>query len=259
MNKDEELIKKYHLDNVRKRISQLCEYTFITKPMLSEDGEEENDNQEEEVVDSSAQMDSNSSEETQDVDNGENLEQDDADNIDNGNIDNNTSDDIQNIPQDVNNGTTENSDFDNIDTLQDGDEVIDVDELTKSQDVSQYKIDGVDDKLTKLLFIVNKFMSAIDQNDKKIDDLKAEFEKRNPTQEEQLNLRSLSSFPFSVNPKDYFETKNGEGNYNIMSDNEVSPQDELYVFKRKDLKNFNDNQISRTLDDEDKLSNYINF
>lgn len=254
MNKDEELIKKYHLDNVRKRLSQICEYTFITKPVLSEDGEEEENNQEEDNLD-------NSSNDLSGNENGESMEQIDGneDSSMNDEAPESNTDNNQNIEQNDTNVNSDNSDFDNIDTLQDGDEVIDVDDLTKSQDVSQYKLDGVDDKLTKLLYIVDKFMTAIDQNDKKIDDLKSEFEKRNPTQEEQLNLRSLSSVPFSVSPRDYFETKNNDKNYNIISDNNISPQDELYVFKRKDLKNFNDNQIARTFDEEDKLSNYINF
>ena len=80
---------------------------------------------------------------------------------------------------------TEPMDFgDNDDTeeQQEGDTVIDVDDLTQSQEASEIKIDGVDDKLTRILSVINKFGSALLANDRKIDDLRQEFEKRNPSE-----------------------------------------------------------------------------
>ena len=46
-----------------------------------------------------------------------------------------------------------------------------------------------------------------DRNNQEIADLRNEFEKRNPTQTEKLNLRSLDSYPFKVKLTDYWKGK----------------------------------------------------
>lgn len=150
-----------------------------------------------------------------------------------------------------------------MDVEEDGDEVIDVDELTQSQETTEFKVDNVDDKLTKVLKIISKFTDAIEANDKKIEDLKAEFEKRNPTAEETLNLRSLASYPFSERPNEYWKKQQEEHpNYNVISNNDVSTADEQEEFKIKksDIDNFNENDILKTLGENHmKLSDYIDF
>ena len=60
-----------------------------------------------------------------------------------------------------------------METEQPGDEVIDVDELTQSQETTEFKVDNVDDKLNKVLKIISKFNDAIEANDQKIEDLKS--------------------------------------------------------------------------------------
>lgn len=102
---------------------------------------------------------------------------------------------MEDMPQQQDNGGIETT------PMQDGDEVIDVDDLTNSQKETEYKIDGVDDRLIKIARVIDKLIPAIEANNSKIEDLKAEFEKRNPTEAEKLNLRSQSSFPYSVKPK----------------------------------------------------------
>ena len=92
-----------------------------------------------------------------------------------------------------------------MDTEQPGDEVVDVDELTQSQEATEFKVDNVDDKLNKVLDVISKFEDAIAANDQKIEDLKHEFAKRNPTAEETLNLRSLASYPFSERHDEYWK------------------------------------------------------
>lgn len=95
---------------------------------------------------------------------------------------------MEDMPQQQDNGGIETT------PMQDGDEVIDVDDLTNSQKETEYKIDGVDDRLIKIARVIDKLIPAIEANNSKIEDLKAEFEKRNPTEAEKLNLRSQSSF-----------------------------------------------------------------
>lgn len=155
-------------------------------------------------------------------------------------------------------------DFEDVemDTEQPGDEVVDVDELTQSQETTEFKVDNVDDKLNKVLKIISKFNDAIDANDKKIDDLKKEFEKRNPTPEETLNLRSLASYPFSERPDEYWKKQQEEHpNYNVISDNNVSTADEQKEFeiRKSDIDNFNERDIMNTLGESIKLSNFLEF
>ena len=42
---DKDLLKKYHLEEAQKRFQQITEYTFITKPLLGEDGEDDGQEQ----------------------------------------------------------------------------------------------------------------------------------------------------------------------------------------------------------------------
>ena len=150
-----------------------------------------------------------------------------------------------------------------METEQPGDEVVDVDELTQSQETTEFKVDNVDDKLNKVLKIISKFNDAIEANDQKIEDLKKEFQKRNPTAEETLNLRSLASYPFSERPDEYWKKQQEEHpNYNVISDNDVSTADEQKEFeiRKGDIDNFNERDIMKSLGESHiKLSDFLQF
>jgi hypothetical protein len=150
-----------------------------------------------------------------------------------------------------------------MDTEQPDDEVIDVDELTQSQETTEFKVDNVDDKLNKVLKVISKFNDAIEANDQKIEDLKKEFAKRNPTPEETLNLRSLSSTPFSEKPDEYWKKQQElHPNYNVISDNDVSTADEQKEFeiRKGDIDNFNERDVLKSLGEGHiKLSDFLDF
>ena len=146
--------------------------------------------------------------------------------------------------------------------MQSDDEVIDVDDLTQSQETTEYKIDGVNDKLTTLLDVTSKFVEALKQNDEKIEDLKKEIERRNPTDEEQINIRSMASYPYSETPKDFWDVKQKyRPNYTIMSDNSVSPDDEQkeFTLRRDELKKDNDATLYKTLEYPLDLKDILDF
>ena len=150
-----------------------------------------------------------------------------------------------------------------METEQPGDEVVDVDELTQSQEATEFKVDNVDDKLNKVLKIISKFNDAIEANDQKIEDLKKEFQKRNPTAEETLNLRSLASYPFSERPDEYWKKQQQDHpNYNVISDNDVSTADEQKEFeiRKGDIDNFNEREVMKSLGERHiKLSDFLQF
>ena len=161
--------------------------------------------------------------------------------------------DVQDMPDEEGIETTE---------MEPDDEVIDVDDLTQSQEATEYKIDGVDDRLSKIYAVVQKFSDKLDKQEQSIMNLKDEFEKRNPTQTEKFNLRSQASGPFNQTPTEYWDKLVQEKpNYSIIRDNDVSPNDEQekYEIKRSDIDGLNMKNISDTLNFDQDLKKYIGF
>ena len=288
---DKEFIEKNHLSEAVKRfndiaeykspkqsLKNLYEYTFITAPQINEDGEEENtpDNQQQ-PTDAQAGM------QQQPMDNGQgmNMQQPQADNTMGGdpNMDSNADGgvdmgtDMSGAMDNQNNMGEEDpnmEDFDEPQTEDDveteemeaDDEVIDVDELTQSQEATEYKIDGVDDRLAKIYALAQKFADQLEKNEESINALKTEFEKRNPTEEERLNIRSQSSYPYSETPKGYWAEKMKENpHYNVMYDNEVAPSEEEKKFeiKKSDIDGLNMKEIADSLDVDQNLNDYLKF
>ena len=288
---DKEFIEKNHLSEAVKRfndiaeykspkqsLKNLYEYTFITAPQINEDGEEENtpDNQQQ-PTDAQAGM------QQQPMDNGQgmNMQQPQADNtmggdpnmVSNANGGADMGTDMSGAMDSQNNMGEEDpnmEDFDEPQTEDDveteemeaDDEVIDVDELTQSQEATEYKIDGVDDRLAKIYALAQKFADQLEKNEESINALKTEFEKRNPTEEERLNIRSQSSYPYSETPKGYWAEKMKENpHYNVMYDNEVAPSEEEKKFeiKKSDIDGLNMKEIADSLDIDQNLNDYLKF
>jgi hypothetical protein len=141
-------------------------------------------------------------------------------------------------------------------------DVIDVDDLTQSQEATEYKIDGVNDKISALLQVTSKFVDALKDNEHQIQDLKKEIERRNPTPEERMNIRSQSSYPYGETPRDYWDRKREENpNYNVIYDNDISPKDEDKEFeiRREDLENLDKRSLADSLEFPKELRDYLDF
>lgn len=288
---DKEFIEKNHLSEAVKRfndiaeykspkqsLKNLYEYTFITAPQINEDGEEENT-----PVNQQQPTDAQAGMQQQPMDNGQgmDMQQPQADNTMGGdpNINSNADGgadmgtDMSGAMENQNNMGEEDpnmEDFDEPQTEDDveteemeaDDEVIDVDELTQSQEATEYKIDGVDDRLAKIYALAQKFADQLEKNEESINALKTEFEKRNPTEEERLNIRSQSSYPYSETPKGYWAEKMKENpHYNVMYDNEVAPSEEEKKFeiKKSDIDGLNMKEIADSLDVDQNLNDYLKF
>ena len=129
------------------------------------------------------------------------------------------------------------------DEQEDDGSTIDIDDLTKIQDKLNVKqnhigrdLSKVDNRITTLIDTIGNLLNKIDTNNSEIEALKSEFEKRNPTQTEKLNLRSLDSYPFNVKPTDYWAQKAQEGGYEAYADNE-QPTIQEYVITNDDVDN----------------------
>lgn len=253
---DKEFLKKYKLQEAVKRFQQINEYTFITSPVIAEEGDEEVDNVNQQQP---QPQDTNPSGEQQPLQNDNGFEPNSQpDMSDNGDEQQNSEMPLDN-PQPMN----DNGEEDNTDEMNSDDTVIDVDDLTNSQEATEYKIDGVDDKLTRMLSVLTKFSAALEASDKKIDDLRQEFEKRNPSEQEKLNIRSQASYPYSETPKDYWDAKTANNpHYNVMYDNDVSTakEQEKFDITNDDIKNSNLKSVADSFDlDNMKLDDFMKF
>lgn len=140
-------------------------------------------------------------------------------------------------------------------------EVIDVDDLTQAQEKVNDKVNlvgqdlgQVDSKISQLLSTLAKMEQMIDNNNQEIQNFKQEFEKRNPTQTEKLNLRSLDSYPFNISPKDYWAEKGMDpnSNYSAYADNQ-QPTTQEYQITNNDVDDFDERSIERSFDIDDDL------
>ena len=129
------------------------------------------------------------------------------------------------------------------------DNVIDIDDLTNSQEETNSMIQGLNDKFEKLLSVVDKFDKFIDKSDSEIAALKQELEKRNPTPLEKLDLRTVNdSYPFNVKPNDYWKGKEETSNYRVGGDtDEVPAQYDLHQSDVDDVQSWK--AIADSLDD----------
>ena len=114
----------------------------------------------------------------------------------------------------------------------------------------------VDTRIEKLLGAIETLQGLFDRNNQEIEDLKKEFEKRNPTQTEKLNLRSLDSYPFKVKPTDYWADKAKDSNYSAYSDN-GEPTSMEYVITNDDVDDFNEREMNDSFVVADELDQDI--
>ena len=212
----------------KQSLKNLYEYSFITHRNVNEEGEEDQQPQgdmqpQNDATDAQNQMGG------MDAQAGGEMPPESTEMPQDGNMEQPPMDGQQQMDGEMPMGDEMGAPEDEIETteMEPDDEVIDVDELTQSQEATEYKIDGVDDRLTQIFKVVEKFADQLDKNEQSINDLKDEFEKRNPTQTEKFNLRSQASGPFNQTPTEYWDKLTQENpNYEVMRDNEVSPSEE---------------------------------
>ena len=138
-------------------------------------------------------------------------------------------------------------------------EVIDVDELVSKQEETSKKLDKLSATFEKLLDKVEGFKDLIDSSDAKMEELKKEIEKRNPTPVEKLSLRTKDSYPFNITPEEYWKEKEATSNYSTEDDNNGEDMP-IYKITKNDIDNFTDYaSASKSLDDDYTLRDMFGY
>lgn len=161
------------------------------------------------------------------------------------------------------NGVESQTDSNQFDNFENDDEVIDVDDLTQSQEETEEKVDDIQISLEKgfdkLLNVVDRLNQMIDASTSNMEQIKQEIEKRNPTPLEKLNMRAANdSYPFNVSPNDFWKDKELNSNYRIGGEGEDDAKQ--YTITQNDIDSITDfSQISKELDSSEFNQNLMNI
>lgn len=243
----EDFRKKGTLEEAVKRIQQINEYIFEADPQsgMLNDAEGDDDNQQQTPDNNQQPGDGEMAQQPEQdgmPDTNGMPQQDGADNVppQDGVADMSQPDNMPVPDENVPTG-----DIPGAGPMEPGDEVIDVDELTTKQEETSNQIDGVDEKLTNLAGVLDKFIQALRNNDAKIDDLKRELERRNPTEEEKTEIRRGQSGPYSQTPSEEFKKLDNR----MYDGNLIAPDKEkIYTITVDDMNNGSDSDVARSMD-----------
>ena len=135
------------------------------------------------------------------------------------------------------------------------DTVIDVSDITNSQEKIEDEIAHINSKYENVIKALGAFEDLLKASNAKIDDLKGEYEKRNPTQVEKLSMQTAHSYPFNVTPEEYWKNKEATSNYSTENDDNGKEQGQ-YVITQNDVNgDTNWKAISDSLDDKEMMYN----
>jgi hypothetical protein len=131
---------------------------------------------------------------------------------------------------------------------------IDVSELVKGSEEAKEAAEKAEKESTKVAnVLMNKLsdleakLARMDAVTAKIDGLEKEIIKRNPTPVEKLEMRSLSSYPYSQKLTDYWSDK--EGAYDVMHKDDKPKE---YVLTKDDINStYSDSSIRNSFDADD--------
>lgn len=147
------------------------------------------------------------------------------------------------------------------------DDVVEISDLTQSQESAEKKIDAMNKKFEKLLGVVEKMYKENQKRDEererrdaeRMDRFEKEMEKRNPTPMQRLSMRSAKSSPYTTTPDEYMNNY-APDNYSPADDNNGA-DDPQYKITKGDIDRFtNYSEIAKDLDIENQnLRNYLGF
>lgn len=140
-----------------------------------------------------------------------------------------------------------------------GDEVeLDVTELVKGSEEAKASADAANEKIEQLMSMVGNLegqLQSMEAISDKIESLEGELEKRAPTPEEKIEMRSLDSYPYNLKLTDFWGSQ--EGKYDVM-DKEGEEEPKEYVLTKDDVdSDYSEVDMKTSLDDNDYIEDEI--
>ena len=127
---------------------------------------------------------------------------------------------------------------------------LDVTELVKGSQEAKASADEANAKIERLLGMVDKLenqLSSMGQISAKIDGLEKELEKRVPTPDEKVELRSMDSYPYNIKLSDFWaDHKDSPYDAGQNDDEEGKDEEGNYVLTQDDVDNFDANNIKQS-------------
>lgn len=124
---------------------------------------------------------------------------------------------------------------------------LDVTELVQGTEEAKASADAANAKMSKLMGMVAKLENQLDSMSaisNKIDNLEQELEKRAPTPEEKIDMRSLDSYPYNLKLTDFWSDQ--EGQYDII---DGEKKDKEYVLTQDDVdSSYSDSTVKDSFD-----------
>lgn len=141
-------------------------------------------------------------------------------------------------------------------------DTIDIDDLTDAQEKINHKtnkiginLGKVDNRIERLMQSLEKMEDMIDSNNAEIMSLRKEFEKRNPTQIERIDMRRRFDSPgFNESPEESLAKRlQARDNYTV-TDGGDKTNDKQYTLTQNDIDSVGDSQVADSfykIDDND--------
>ena len=127
---------------------------------------------------------------------------------------------------------------------------LDVTELVKGSQEAKASADEANAKIERLLGMVDKLegqLASMGQISAKIDGLEKELEKRVPTPDEKIELRSMDSYPYNIKLSDFWaDHKDSPYDAGQNDDEEGKDEEGNYVLTQDDVDNFDANNIKQS-------------
>jgi len=141
---------------------------------------------------------------------------------------------------------------------------LDVTQLVQGTEEAKMSADMANQKMGQLINQFNELndkLNSLEDLNGKIAELEDEIVKRNPTQIEKLEMRSLDSFPYNLKLTDYWEDKESDGDIQATGDAmEPESEPEEYVLTQDDVDSeYNQQQVPKSFnidDEEDELDKF---
>jgi len=129
---------------------------------------------------------------------------------------------------------------------------IDVTQLVQGTEEAKQSADMANQKMEDLMnqfdSLQNKLADISDTVSTKVEDLENEVEKRMPTPQEKLEMRSLDSYPYNLKLTDYWADQQGQ--YDVMGDEDEGEPNE-YVLTNDDIdSDYNESDVRDSFADD---------